>query len=190
MSAGLSVFETGFAKNNQEVLRWTSVAIAGVLTIIILIWAAIVWTKDSFNQDIDAEIAEEGGGNTMGTSRTMKLITLAFCFLLAVAATFLSWYIAALHLQSDNLIAFDVLQIVAVILLAFGSYFWYKETRSRGAALTCIGWAAVLELVALVVLLASPTAAGSDGTVTQSALYVPMLVFTICAYSAAYNRKK
>jgi hypothetical protein len=188
MSTHLRIFETSYAKANQSVLRWATVAIAAVLTVIVLIWAAIVWTKGSFDKDVQSEIERErveSGGETMGTSKTMRLMTMALCFLITIASTFLSWYVAALHMQSNNLIAFDVLQIVALILLAFGSYFFYKETRSRGATMTCLGWAAVLELVALVVLLASPTRAGPNGVVTQSALYVPLFVSTIAALGMA-----
>ena len=188
------VFETGFAKNNQSVLRWASVAVAAVLSVIVLVWAAVIWTKDTFKQDVEMELQmerEETGGNSMfGTSKTWRLMTIAFCFLFVVASTFLSWYVAALHVVSDNLIAFDVLQILSVILLCMGSYFWYKQNRVRSAAMSCYGFAAVLEFVALIVLITSPTIAGPNGVTTQSSLYVPLFIATLSALGMATTLRK
>jgi Na+/melibiose symporter-like transporter len=184
------IFSTSYAKKNQSVLRWISVAIAGVLAVIILIWSAVVSTKDSFKQDVDAEIAREkaeGNGDSLGTSRQLRLMMIGFFFLLVVGSVFLSWFVASLHMFSNNLIAFDVIQIVAIIFLCLASYFWYKTNRSRGASTTFIGCACVLEFVALIVLLASPTTAGDNGVVTQSALYIPLIVSSLCGLAMTAN---
>jgi len=179
-----SVFDTNYTRNNQDVLRWASVAVAGFLAVVTLIWAAMVWNSQSFNEDVEKAAnkeSAEGLGGTMGSNKTMRLICIALFFLVTIAATFLSWYVAALHMAKNNLIATDTLNVLIVILLSLAAYFFYKRIRSRGAATSCVGTALALEFVTLIVLLASPTASGPNGTLTQSALYIPLLVTTIGA---------
>lgn len=179
-----AVFDTSYASNNSEILRYTSIAVAAFLTVICLIWAAMVYTGDRFKQDVaDATSlnAEKDGESVTPGDTLMRRLTIALFFMIVVASTFLSWYVAALHMSNNNLIALDVLNFVVVIFLSLAAYLYYKRDRKKGAASAFVGAAAVLELVALVVLLASPTAAGSNGTLVQSALYVPLLVATMAA---------
>ncbi len=189
------IFSTAYAKTHQSVLRWTSIAIAGVIVVISLIWCTIIWTKQSFKDDIAKELAkekQESGGDTFSTNKTGRLMCLAFLFLVVIASTFLSWYVASLHVDGNNLIAFDVFQVVAMIFLGLSSYFFYKHTRARGAAVGLSGCTLVLEFVAFVILFTSPNFSGQNAVQTQTALYIPLLIATMALignYSVAGTNK-
>ncbi len=166
-----SVFDTSFASNNTEILRWTSVGIAGFLTIICLIWGAMIYTKKTFTDSIK---------QTTGMSETLApRIVIASLFLITVASTFLSWYVASLHMFQNNLIALDVLNFVIIMFLSISAYMYYKTNSRQQIARVFVGSAVVLEIIALIILTVSPTAAGSNGILTQSALYVPLLIATL-----------
>lgn len=184
-----AVFDTTYARNNSEILRWSSVGVAAFLTVICLVWAAIIYSKPSFKADVVASVARDAADNSdldnieqpEEGATMMRRMTIALFFMMTVAATFLSWYIASLHMSQNNLIALDVLNFAIVIMLGLGAYMYYKTHRKRGAARCFVGIAAVLEWVALIVLLVSPTTSGSNGVLTQSALYVPLLIATMTA---------
>lgn len=181
MSAGsFTVFDTSYAANNAEILRWTSVAIAGFLTIICLIWAAMVYSKDTYKADLQ-EYAQK---NNKQSNMFSRQLLLGLFFILTIASTFLSWYIASLHVTENNLIALDVLNILIVLLISIASYFYYKTNREKDTAKSLLGQTAILELVSLVLLLQSPTAAGTSGSITQSALYAPIFIATLCAMTS------
>jgi len=166
-----NAFSTAYAKSNQETLRWASVAIAGFLAVVVLIFAGVIASKESFRSRI---------GGMDATERAFRALGIAFMFLVTVAATFLSWYLAALHLGKNYLIALDVLNFVIVVFLGFAAYFFYrKESPKPGYAVGFLLACMILELVALIVLIAGPQAAGASGTVTQSALYVPLFISTL-----------
>lgn len=176
-----SVFDTSYAKNNQDILRWASVAIAGFLTVLTLIWAAMIYYKPRFNEDClrAAEAAKRSGqADSCGSSVAFKMLIVALFFMITVASAFLSWFIASLHMAKNNLIALDVLNVVVIIFLSLAAYFYYKDPPSDTACRSFLGSAFVLEFVALIVLMLSPTTAGNDGSLTQSALAVPLLVAT------------
>lgn len=178
------VFDTNYARNNQETLRWASVAIAGFFTVLCLIWAAMVFHKDRFNQDAAYTIEYSRTVEQSSMNYAFRMLMIAFFFMVTVASSFLSWYIASLHMSKNNLIALDVLNVVTVICLGLAAYFYYKNTRRNDAtSRSFLGSACVLEFVALIVLLVSPTAAGSNGTLTQSALAIPLLVATFVMLS-------
>lgn len=184
MSAQIEpIFSTAYAKTHQSVLRWTSIAIAGVLVVITLIWCTILWTKETFKKDMQSQMEREkkesGGVDTMGSNKMIYLMTLAFFFLVTVASSFLSWYVASLHVAGNNLIAFDVFQVVALIFLGLASYFFYKDTRARAVAVSLSGCSLVLEFVAFVILFTSYNYSGQDAVQTQTALYIPMLMATL-----------
>ncbi len=82
-----TVFDTSYVKTNQQTLRWASVAIAGFLTFLCIIWAAVVAYKPRYSADLGT-----------GDNRTMKMLQLALYFVFTLAATFLSWYVASLHI--------------------------------------------------------------------------------------------
>lgn len=176
------IFSTEYAKTHQSTLRWVSIAIAGVLVVVTLVWCTVIWTKESFKSDMDKEIEKEkkeAGSDTFGTNKMVRLMSLAFFFLFTVAATFLSWYVASLHVESDSLIAFDVFQVVAIVLLGLASYFFYKQARSRSVAVSLSGCAILLEFVAFVILITSPNWSGQNAVQTQSCLYIPLLISTL-----------
>lgn len=164
------VFGIGYAKTHDETMRWASIAIAVFMAVVAIIFAGVIASRASFRNRL-------GAGDT---ERALMALKLAFMFLFTLAATFLSWYVAALHLGKDYLIALDVLNFVVLVLLGFAAYFYYRKTDpsmewTRGL-LVC---SMIIELVALIVLLAGPQAAGAAGTVTQSALYVPLFITTL-----------
>jgi hypothetical protein len=180
------IFDTSYASNNQEILRWSSIAVASFLTVVVLIWGAMVFTGDPFKADVEAAASRDATrdlDDLTGANTLMRRLVIAMFFMITVASTFLSWYVASLHMAQNNLIALDVINFVIVMLLSLAAYLYYKSDRKRGAASAFIGSAAALEFVALILLLASPTAAGSDGVLTQSALYVPLLIATMNAMS-------
>lgn len=181
MSAPFSVFDTSYAKNNQETLRWASVAIAGFFTVLALIWAAMIYYKPRYKSDCMKAVQEAmsaGETSTCGTSQAFRMLMVALFFMIVLASAFLSWYVASLHMAKNNLIALDVLNVVIVIFMSLAAYFYYKEPPSDMACRNFLGSAFVLEFVALIVLLVSPTTAGQNGTLVQSALAIPLLVAT------------
>jgi hypothetical protein len=188
-----SVFDTGYARNNQDVLRWASVAVAGFLTVLVLIWAAMISHNDRFQKDTqqaakDSEMSD--GQGCCSASKTFRLLMVALFFMITIASAFLSWYVASLHMSKNNLIALDVLNIVSVIFLGLAAYFYYKQSRNDTSCRSFLGSAAVLEFVALIVLMISPTSAGSNGALTQSALMVPLFVSTIVLLMQSMYRPK
>ena len=178
-----SVFDTSFASNNSEILRWASVGVAAFLTVVVLVWGAMVYTKDTFKSDVEAMVLRDADAEDSVTKvdTMMRRLVIAMFFLATVASTFLSWYVASLHLEKNYLIALDVLNFVSILFLCLGAYMYYKTRRMRSSAVTLAGFAAVMEFVALIILIAAPTAANADGTVTQSALYIPLMIATLAA---------
>lgn len=170
-----AILETNYAKNNQETLRWASVAVAGFLALIALVWAALIWNSPTFK----AITQKEADKN----ARIIGLLAIAFFFLMTVASTFLSWYTASLHMYKDNLIALDVLNIVTFFFLSFAAYMYFKQNPMKASARQMTVCAMTLQFVATAVLLISPTAAGLNGALTQSSLYMPFLVSSLVLFS-------
>jgi hypothetical protein len=179
-----SVFDTSYAKTNSEVLRWVSVGLAGFFAVLAIIWAAAISMKDQFKDEM---LGPPGSSERQNCSS--RLLILGVFFLMIVAASFLSWFVAAMHIGANNLWALDALNFVALVLLAWASFNYYRKPsatesekekmmRMEGCR-NLIHSAAVLEFVALIVLIASPQAAGSAGVLVQSTLAVPLLVATI-----------
>ncbi len=164
------VFDTNFARNNQDTLRWASIAVASVVTILCLLWAAMIWKTPTFNDDVTAAVQV----NT-GNYHTFRLILIALMFLTVISTNFLSWYVASLHMSKYNLMAVDVLNV----LMSIAAFLYYKTKQMKTSASVLIGCSTVLMFVTLVVMLLSPTAAGVNGALVQSSLFVPSVVAMI-----------
>ena len=170
--SNLKVFETGYAKNNQETLRWASVAIAGFLVLVALIFCVVIATKSRFQNEMGA------GGSP--DSKPWRMLGFAFFFLFVIASTFLSWYVAALHMSKNYLIALDVLNFVIAVFLGFAAYFYYRNNDPMpGYASGFLFGCLIMELVAFVVLIVAPQAALQAGTTVQTCLYIPLVVTTL-----------
>lgn len=178
-----SVFETGYAKNNQETLRWASVALAGFMVVLALIFAAWLWGKDRYQREkMTADAAANlAAGGAVAQSMFPPALVVAMYFLVTVASTFLSWYVASLHMGKNNLIALDVMNFIVILFLAFAAYYHYRDNAARADPndVTPKGFlhmALVVELVVLILLMLSPQTAGSAGLLVQSTLYIPLIV--------------
>jgi hypothetical protein len=110
-------------------------------------------------------------------------LMIAFFFMVTIASTFLSWYVASLHVAKNNLIAIDVLNFGSILMLSLAAYCYYRTKPLRASANGLIAIALVMEMVAFICLIVSPTAAGTDGTLVQTALYVPLMAMTVSAMS-------
>jgi hypothetical protein len=111
------------------------------------------------------------------------LIIVAFFWLITLVSTWLSWYVAALHMYKNNLIALDVLNVLIFIMLGLSAYFYYKNQPNLGLSKMLVSGSLVLEFIALLVLIISPTTAGPNGALTQASLYIPLLVTTVTLMS-------
>lgn len=184
MSGLYGVFDTSYARTNQDTLRWASVAIAAVLFLCCLISGVVIYTKPKFKSDLEAAdqkaLTTAAATELSSDSTIVKLVVVAFFWLVTLVSTFLSWYIASLHMQKNNLIALDVINVVIFIMLGLAAYFYYKDPPNQaGISRMLVGSSAVLEFIVLIVLLVSTTAAGSNGQLTSSALYVPLFISTL-----------
>lgn len=175
-----SVFDTSYVSSHQETLRWASVAIAGFMTLLIIIWGIITFSSRRFRDE-------------MATSRPgwflPAMLSAVLYFAVTVAATFLSWYVAALHIGKNNLIALDVVNFVAILFLGFAVFFRYQSSPNVAASQGSLHIAIMAELIAIIILLASPQAAGSAGILVQTTLYIPLLVSTFGAMVAMKNNR-
>ncbi len=179
-----AIFDTSYARANQDTLRWASVAIAAVLFLCCLIAGVVIYTKPKFRADLQApegkSLTNDAVTQLSSGTTVVKLIIVAFFWLIVLVSTFLSWYIAALHMQKNNLIALDVFNVVIFIMLGLAAYFYYKDgTELAGISRMMVGSSAVLELIVIILLLASSTASGSDGQVSSASLYVPLFISTL-----------
>ncbi len=181
MSSLFGVFDTSYAKANQDTLRFTSIAIAAVIFLCCLIAGVVVYTKKRFRTELESKTGTEVKNVPvqMAGSTVTRLILIAFFWLVTLVATFLSWYVAALHIQKNHLIAFDVLNVIIFIMLALATYFYYKDTPINDASRMLVGSSAVLEFIAIILLMVTNTTSGTDGTLVQSALYVALFISTI-----------
>ena len=164
------VFDTNFARNNQDTLRWASIAVASVITILCLLWAAMIWKTQPFKDDVTAAV-----NVTTGTYHTFRLILIALVFVTVVSTNFLSWYVGSLHMSKYNLMAVDVLNLSVFILLSIAAFLYYKkQMKTSSSVLT--GTSTVLVFVTLIVMMLSPTAAGVNGALVQASLFTPSVV--------------
>jgi hypothetical protein len=175
------VFDTGYARNNSDTLRWASVAVASVLVVLCLIWGVMIWTKPKFKADVETSASRTANATAELSSgnMTLRLMIIAFFWLVTLVSTWLSWYVASLHMYKSNLIALDVLNVLIFIMLGLSAYFYYKNPPNGGISSMLVSGSLVLEFVALLTLIISPTQAGANGALTQAALYIPLLVTTV-----------
>ncbi len=174
-----SVFDTTYIRNNDDTLRWASVAVASVLVVLCLVWSVMIWSK--VRADVQSRKTETANATSVMSegNTTLQMMIIAFFWIVTLVSTWLSWYVAALHMRNKNLIALDVLNVLIFIMLGMSAYFYYKNNPSKNLASMFISGSLVLEFIALLVLVISSTTAGSDGSLTQSALYIPLMVTTI-----------
>jgi hypothetical protein len=175
-------FDVKYVKLDNETLRWATVAVAAVLLAICLIWGVIISTKDRFEQDIratgDGQVANAESIMSQG-NYAMRVTIVAFFWIITLVATFLSWYVSALHMQKSNLIGLDVLNVLIFIMLGLSAYFYYKKPAKSGISRMLVAGSLVLEFMSLLVMIISPTTSGSSGQLISSALYIPLLVTTV-----------
>ena len=175
------VFDTGYAKNNDDTLRWASVAVAAVLVVLCLIWGVMIWSKPKFRSDLQRLEDQTSIATTelSNGSMTLRLIIVAFFWLVTLVATWLSWYVASLHMYKNNLIALDVLNVLIFIMLGLSAYFYYKSPPNSNLSKMLVSGSLVLEFIALLVLIISPTVSGANGQLVSASLYIPLLITTI-----------
>jgi len=176
-----SVFDTSYTRIDNDTLRWASVAVAAVLVVICLVWGVIVWNKPKFKEDVEkanTEVSNAQAELSQG-SLTFRLMIVAFFWLVTVIATFLSWYVASLHMFKNNLIALDVLNVLVFIMLGLSAYFYYKNPSSPNLSRMLVSGSLVLEFIAWLVLIISPTTSGDNGRLVSASLYIPLLVTTV-----------
>ena len=163
-----AIFDTHYAKINKETLRWVSVSLAALCVVISFVLVA--WLRKlSFKNNSSGK-----------TSETATIIVGTILFLLTVAATFMSWFVAALHINYKYLIAVDIINAITFILLTLYATISIKYDKQMDSLMVC---SLILELTTLIILSNASTSAGTNGSIMQSVLLTPLLglsVYALC----------
>ena len=161
----VDVFDTNNLKNDSPGLRYTSVAVAGLVVLIVLLYFIY-------------QMATKGANIALGLDSCLSAGAMMF---LALVALFFAHFIASLNVSTYYLVAmliFFVFVGIAVVT-SMSSYITGKRKDSHVNAARWLTWTLLSEFVLLVLYITSPTDAGSAGTVSQATLLIPTIALTL-----------
>lgn len=163
----VNVFDTNNLTNDSPGLRYTCVAVAGLVVLIVLLYALY-------------QLATKGSSMSVGMDSCLSAGSLMF---LALVSLFFSFFIASLNMSVYYLVAamvFFVFVGVSVVT-SMSSYITGVQKKQQVNAARWLTWTLLSEFCLLVLLMTSPTAAGTAGTVSQSTLLVPTIALSLGA---------
>jgi magnesium-transporting ATPase (P-type) len=157
--AKVGVFNTTNLTNDVPGLRITSVALAGLFTLILFVYVLY-----KIKRSIDTQRPVQDG--------------MAIMLMLFVAiTTFLSWFVASLNVDSTYLVTIMVFELLTAFSMLIGFYSIFSNDVDQASRQ--FGCSALFCTINQVLLMLSESDAGREGNVTQSTLNIPVLLLSL-----------